>query len=217
VWTWDVVSIRTDDDPGDTTNPEAYRLEAGSHILKMEQLEDSVRLDAMVITNDLSMGVSELEAPFQAPIIEADPYNPCISELSTASLSLNVTDPNNGNLAYAWELPDGGSIIGAGRSVEFVPEAIGPHASPYRVHVIVSSDASGQSGTYTFYFYVKLAGDINGDGYVDFSDLAVLRSNFGEICDPGMNAADMNRDGYVNFADLAILRSQFGKKGCACP
>jgi hypothetical protein len=64
---------------------------------------------------------------------------------------------------------------------------------------------------------MNLAGDANGDGVVNFADLAQLRADFGKIGDPGWIPADMNFDGYVNFADLAILRSQFGQTACGNP
>lgn len=62
-----------------------------------------------------------------------------------------------------------------------------------------------------------LAGDVNADGYVNFSDLAQLRTDFGKAGNPGWVTTDMNYDGFVNFADLAILRSQFGQSECTYP
>lgn len=64
---------------------------------------------------------------------------------------------------------------------------------------------------------VNLTGDANGDGVVNFSDLAQLRADFGNNGDPGWIPADLNLDGYVNFADLAILRSHFGQTECSNP
>lgn len=217
VWTWDVVTSRAVDDPRDTTKPQKYRLEAGDHTLAIKQREDGTRLDTIVITNDLSLGISDLDSMFQAPAIEVNNYDSCISEVGTATISLNATDPGNGNMTYVWELPDGGSISGSGNRVEFSPESIGPHPCPYRVNVIVSSDASQLSSTYVFNIYVKLRGDTNGDGRVEYADLSQLRTDFGKTGDPGWIPADMNSDGFVNFGDLAILRRQFGQNACECP
>jgi len=61
---------------------------------------------------------------------------------------------------------------------------------------------------------VKLTGDVNADGVVNFADLAQLRADFGEAGIPGWIPADLNSDGFINFADLATLRSQFGLAGC---
>ncbi len=50
--------------------------------------------------------------------------------------------------------------------------------------------------------------DLNNDGYVNFGDLAALKSVFGTSDED----ADLNGDGYVNFGDLAILKSYFGQQ-----
>jgi glucose/arabinose dehydrogenase len=49
--------------------------------------------------------------------------------------------------------------------------------------------------------------DLNQDGFVNFTDLALFRSAFGTT-----NAdADLNGSGFVNFADLALFRAGFGQ------
>lgn len=49
--------------------------------------------------------------------------------------------------------------------------------------------------------------DLNGDGEIGLSDLAILLSNFGVV---GPSPADINGDGGVNLADLALLLASFG-------
>jgi hypothetical protein len=217
VWTWDVVSNRSVNDPRDESNPQLYRLEAGFHTLTIEQSEDGVKLDTIIITNDLNLGAPDLDAAFQPPVIDVDTEDQLISEFGTAVISFNATDPGNGNLNYQWELPDGGSITGSGNRVEFAPESIGPHPCPYQVKVTVSSDASLLSSTYVFNIHVRLASDLNGDGSVDYADLNQLRVDFRKVGVPSWIPADMNSDGYVNFSDLSIMRRQFGQNGCARP
>lgn len=57
------------------------------------------------------------------------------------------------------------------------------------------------------------ASDINGDGVVNFTDLATMKSQFFK---PGGGTADLNGDGVVNFGDLAILKKNFFKTtGCS--
>jgi hypothetical protein len=48
-----------------------------------------------------------------------------------------------------------------------------------------------------------LAGDVNGDGVIDVSDLVEVVLNWGPC--PGGCAADVNGDGVVNVADLVIV------------
>lgn len=62
-----------------------------------------------------------------------------------------------------------------------------------------------------------VAGDVNGDGSVDLSDVAVLTSsaNYGKNMEDALNKeADINGDGSFDLADLAILTSSsnYGRK-----
>ncbi len=52
--------------------------------------------------------------------------------------------------------------------------------------------------------------DVNGNGVVDFGDLNVVLSNFGQNVAPGTNG-DATGDGVVNFADLNLVLSGFGQ------
>ncbi len=52
-------------------------------------------------------------------------------------------------------------------------------------------------------------GDANGDRVVNFADLNIVLSFFGQTVTPGTNG-DVNGDGVVNFADLNTVLSFFG-------
>ena len=62
---------------------------------------------------------------------------------------------------------------------------------------------------------ITLRGDINGDGVVDYIDLAILGSSYGKHRgERGFNRlADLNGDNVVDYLDLAILGSNYGRKG----
>ncbi len=49
--------------------------------------------------------------------------------------------------------------------------------------------------------------DFNNDGFVNFADLAMLKSAFGTV-NPN---TDMDGNGFVNFGDLAAFKAAFGK------
>jgi len=55
-----------------------------------------------------------------------------------------------------------------------------------------------------------LAGDVNHDGKVDFSDLLILVRHFGETNLPLFELGDLDGDGKVGFADLLILVRSYG-------
>jgi hypothetical protein len=58
-----------------------------------------------------------------------------------------------------------------------------------------------------------VVGDVNGDGHVDGSDLAIVALAFGSYPgSPRWNpVADLNNDGVVDGADLTIVAINFGK------
>ena len=55
-----------------------------------------------------------------------------------------------------------------------------------------------------------LAGDLNGDGKVDFPDFLVLSTNFNEQVD-SYTEGDIDCDGTVAFADFLVLSTNFNK------
>lgn len=56
-----------------------------------------------------------------------------------------------------------------------------------------------------------VTGDVNNDGVVNRTDLAILEAGLGK---PGSRSAgDLNGDGLINVSDFQILESNFGKTG----
>lgn len=60
-----------------------------------------------------------------------------------------------------------------------------------------------------------LAGDLNADGVVNFGDLAIVKTNLFHAT-PRLTG-DINSDGTVNFRDLALLKSHFLETGGGLP
>jgi hypothetical protein len=151
------------------------------------------------------------------PVIDDLTFDQCISELCTSAISVTAHDPFEGNLTYEWEALNGGLIIGAGGGVVFEPPDTGPHACPYQVELTITSDASGLSLSQTMDIYVKLAGNVNGDGNVNVVDKVLVRNAFGQSEYPGWIDEDVNCDGNVNVVDKVLVRNQFGETSCPCP
>ena len=167
-----------------------------------------------------SSTIKKLEtASFPAdPEVNSIDFDACISELCTSSITIDAVDPLGGVLTYAWEAINGGEVVGTGSSVVFDPPNAGPHACPYQVKVTVLCSKSGLYISRTINIYVKLAGDVTGDGNVNALDLIQVRNHFMESGDPGWIDADVNCDGWVNALDLIQVRNQFMEMGgCACP
>lgn len=76
----------------------------------------------------------------------------------------------------------------------------------------VDIEANGE--TQRIYFFATAPAscpeDVTGDGEINFSDVAALRSWFFKTCGPDHCAgADVDRSGRVNFADLARVARRF--------
>ena len=63
---------------------------------------------------------------------------------------------------------------------------------------------------------IRIVGDVNGDGKVDITDVAMVSSAFGSYPGhPRWNpAADINRDGRVDITDVAMVSANYGQ---ICP
>ena len=66
------------------------------------------------------------------------------------------------------------------------------------------------SGIFVARAILSVPGDLNGDGVVNFADLNLVLSNFGQTGEPGSTPGDANDDGVVNFADLNVVLTNFG-------
>jgi len=134
------------------------------------------------IVAEYSSTIKKLKtASFPAdPEVNSMDFDACISELCTSSITIDAVDPLGGVLTYAWEAINGGEVVGIGSSVVFDPPNAGPHACPYKVKVTVLSNKSGLYISRIINIYVKLAGDVDGNGVVNVLDKVQVRNQFGQ-------------------------------------
>ncbi|NUL81779.1 MAG: hypothetical protein HUU60_03530 [Armatimonadetes bacterium] len=118
-------------------------------------------------------------------------------------LIVGASAQTGGGFDLTWNTIDGGGITfatgGAFKMGGTVgqPDATGANA------------LSGGAFTLTGGFWrPRLAGDVNWDGCVDDTDLAIVLGGFG-----GTGLGDENDDGIIDDTDLAIVLSNFGL-GC---
>jgi hypothetical protein len=110
------------------------------------------------------------KVPEIMPKIESVSFAGYIPDTCTSLIDVVGRDPLGGELMYTWQLPDGGTLNGAGAHVEFVPPQIRPE--PYRVQVAVSSKTTHISSfTKTLYIFTQALYDLDGDGDIDGADL----------------------------------------------
>jgi len=131
----------------------------------------------------------------------------------TVTFDASASTPNGGTIvSYVWNFGDG------------TPEVT--EADPVTTHVFTSNgtfnvtltvvDSEGLSDT-TWQLVTVLPApeidvDVNDDGKVDITDIAIVALAFGTYPDhPRWNeAADVNRDGEVNMFDLVLVAANFG-------
>lgn len=88
---------------------------------------------------------------------------------------------------------------------------------PETIQNIQTNLAPGQIQTETLTYSTR-KGDVNGDGFVNDLDLAIVKASLGtKLGQPGYNpAADLNGDGIVDQLDLCLVASQIpGNTSCS--
>jgi hypothetical protein len=104
---------------------------------------------------------------------------------SGAMLDLNtLIAPHSGwRLEAGWDMNDAGLIVGVGQHL---------------------------GSQHAFLLQPTACPDLNMNGAVDLSDLALLLANFGTPAGATFEQGDVDGDGDVDLNDLALLLSQFG-------
>jgi hypothetical protein len=154
------------------------------------------------------------------PVLDDINFDACIPELHTSAVSVTAHDPAEGALTYDWQVLNGGTLTGSGSDVVFAPGDTPSHPCPYQIKVTVTSAATSLSAEENIDIHVTLAGDFNGEGDVDGTDLAVFAADFGRTdCIPSDPCeGDLDTDGDVDGSDLAVFAQRFGRTdGCGCP
>ena len=122
---------------------------------------------------------------------------------SAASLKLfNHTTGQTVSLVGATLVNDGTTSPSWGLSTVVLPDG------RYTAEIPASATSPDLVGTYSFTFH-KLAGDLDGDGTVNFNDTVPLSLNFGASGATYIDG-DADGDGLVNFNDTVPISLNFG-------
>jgi hypothetical protein len=123
----------------------------------------------------------------------------------------------------------GDDLIGLG-DVEYVQSAICDAMGPGGYDIALDFDGDGDNDEDDVIFYIRNfperptgmgteVGDLNLDGFINATDLAILAEFFGSS-GVGYGRGNLNCDDFVNATDLAILAGNFGyaaPEGAAVP
>ena len=139
----------------------------------------------------------EIVGPTQImPTINNVSFTSYIPDPCTSFIDIFASDPCGGELIYTWQLPDGGTLVGTGENMEFIPTEI--KVEPYIVRVAASSNATHISSyAKTLKIFTEVLYDLNGDDDIDGDDLVEF-----------INSAEVNATTISRFAE------EFGMIAC---
>jgi PKD repeat protein len=150
---------------------------------------------------------------YAPPNVEFE-YTPTTNVYVNSTIVFNATrsyarGPNSQIATYAWDFADGTNTTTFISIVEHEFEKVGN----YTVSLNVTDDSAFRlSNVSTTQIWVRLLGDINGDGQVNIVDITIVAAAFNS--QPGMlswnPAADLNNDKTVNILDLAMVAKEYG-------
>jgi len=201
-------------------------------------LLDSSGVDIPVLVQD---GVAYIVRPLPDLYVEsvAWPYPEPILYANATTYRINVTVANGGNLDAgpfnvtftAVYCPDGENFteyeskvlvpgLAAGNSTTVEFDFKPKHKGVYSIVVWVDSendvDESNEANNINLTIVnVRLAGDVDGDGDVDYRDLFKLAKAYGSTqSSPSWNCyADFDASGKVDYKDLFLLAQNYGRVG----
>jgi len=162
--------------------------------------------------------VQEIPNSFYFHDVDDDPTG----EIMNSANTLSVKAPTSGSYLLSVTGGEGGVFT-------ITVNGIASDGSAPTRQVIVGTSVPGTTMSYSISYSStpgeqlvvqppQIAGDLNGDGKVDCSDVAIVKAAFATILGgPGFNPlADVNGDGVVNVLDLAMVARHL-PVGTTCP
>lgn len=123
------------------------------------------------------------------------------------SLAWNASTDNVGVSGYRLQRNGATITTTLGSTLSYTDTGLAANTS--YSYTVAALDAAGNTSviaTLSSATLAPTAGDTNGDGHVNISDLSILLTNFGT----SVSSCDFNHDGTINVFDLSILLSHYG-------
>jgi len=209
-WQWDAVNHwGSGEEFIPEIDPVIFTLSAGEHTLKIKQREDGIKLDRLLITNNMSYvpvdiedttppaSISNLQNTAGTTWINWTWTNPTDNDFNHTMVYLNGTWLTNTSDAHY-------NAIGLVANTSY---EIGTH----------TVDTYGNVNTTWVNQTTKTVNnlipryDVNEDGTVDILDTTIVGQHFGKTTSPPYPRYDVNEDGTVDILDATIVGQHFGE------
>ncbi|MCH8823404.1 MAG: hypothetical protein IH984_07835 [Planctomycetes bacterium] len=126
-------------------------------------------------------------------------------------VAYSVTGVGGPWIAIATNLPPGSGAVGSIHTYNWtIPDAV---SNQVRVRVIMDNsgkDYQDISNSNLSIIPAPVAGDVNGDGIVNTTDLLILLGNWGKCTSCNVCPADLDGNCTVNTSDLLLLLGNWG-------
>jgi endoglucanase len=213
-WTW------VNHQNGDTSQRVLLSLTQGSHSLKIIGREANTKIDALILTQDLTFNPDNPNVIDSIPpvVTVTSPINGATLS-GTSTVSAHATDDHSvskvdllldnnivstqttaTNNLYSLSFDTTGFTQGSHSLIAKATDIAGNVGSSSVLTIAISNPSSTPPPPNPPP-PPPIAGDLNGDGKVNILDVSVMLRSWNSIGGP----ADLNHDGIVNIIDLSIL------------
>jgi chitodextrinase len=138
------------------------------------------------------------------------PTGLAISNRTFTSISLSWTASTDNVGVTGYRVYRNGTLAGTSTTTSFTDSGLTSGTS--YSYTVAAYDAAGNNSaqsTASSFSTASKPGDINGDGYVNATDLSILATYYGKSA-MTRSQGDLNSDGVVNVFDLSILATYWG-------
>ena len=142
--------------------------------------------------------------------VAADSNSTAQALITSVNDSTGAVVPQTFHSIYDPHLTHAQVAAGSGTSAVITPAKLFPNRNDPVTYTVTTTAKNNTSGPVLVGFF--LPGDANGDGKVDQTDIATIKSELGSVSGDSRYTfdADTNRDGRIGLIDLVAARQNLG-------